>query len=86
MVRLFILTISLLLLFTSGAKAGESFGSSIKLPMTVKILDFQTTKRLCGQADAPHWCPAHLRKDNIATKLEKEEHKKNKGSFNVAQH
>mgnify|MGYP006921599153 CR=1 FL=1 len=41
-------------------RVGTKSAISIPLPITVRILDFQTTKKLCGQEIPPTWCPPHL--------------------------
>ncbi len=34
--------------------------ASVGLPITVTILDYETTKAICGSRNAPSWCPPHL--------------------------
>ncbi|MCB9995672.1 MAG: hypothetical protein H6869_04440 [Rhodospirillales bacterium] len=57
-----------LLAILSGASgtalAGQDGAASVRLPVSVKILDFETTRKLCGQENAaPAWCPVHLLAD-----------------------
>lgn len=88
MTRLIILIMGLLLFFiSSNANAGEEYASAAaELQITVKILDFKTTKRICGQAAAPDWCPSHLRRQDVAVMNKKSEGGAIKlNSFNMAQ-
>lgn len=42
------------------AYAGDDSHLSVKMPVTVRLLDFETTKKICGSNAPPAWCPAHL--------------------------
>ena len=46
--------------FSVPALADGGFQASVEMPVSVRILDFKTTKQICGGIDAPSWCPAHL--------------------------
>ncbi len=59
---------------SSGASGAAEFigsGAAAELPISVKILDFKTTQKLCGSARPPAWCPAHLLRDHSEKEDEK---------------
>lgn len=59
MIRRIIILVFFGLCLIPPAKAFAS--KSVLLPMKVKIIGFEDTKKICSQKDFPSWCPAHLR-------------------------
>src|SRR5687768_10262607 len=58
--RLAVMVLFCLLTFALQARAQDGPGASVEMPVTVTIIDFQTTRKICGADDPPSWCPAHL--------------------------
>lgn len=60
--RLAVMVLFCLLTFALQTHAQDGREASVDMPVTVTIIDFQTTRKICGADDPPSWCPAHLLK------------------------
>lgn len=46
--------------FAVTARADGGYQAAVEMPVSVRIIDYQTTRRICGSSNAPSWCPVHL--------------------------
>ncbi len=45
--------------------SAEAFGAEAILPVRAGVIGYQDTVKICGTANAPDWCPEHLRKRQL---------------------